>query len=149
MTKADMIAQTFVLLDQMRPHLLKSKVPEKYTRLFYTQEDLEKLPVTIIRDAYNWLEKILGAEWREYSCIRRLLPEMAWEMYEAMGDFEDHREVKLLRLAQKNLRSIFISRERPTLFKKGKVVDELKKQIRKDKSKTKDGKCSDESSPRV
>jgi len=89
-------------------------------------EKAAELPVTMIREAFHWVEELFQCEFHGYQKVRKLCTEEIWTRYLAWEDFADHREVVLLKKAAFLLRQKVVSRKRPDFFKKGKVAAALK-----------------------
>ena len=85
------------------------------------------LKAEFIRPAFYWVEEVYSAEYTGYRRIRDLCTEEIWNRYFLWApDFDDHREMVLLRKAAFELRKRVVSRTRPDLFKKGKVNGQVK-----------------------
>lgn len=112
------------LLRIMGQQMLAAGVKEEYLSV---PDDAEILPVNFIKPAYKWLHDICDREYQEVMYVWNKLPEKVWETYFAIGDFDEHREVVMLRKARANLRETVVSLARPDFFKKTKVKKELQK----------------------
>lgn len=71
---------------------------------------------TATDEIYNWLNAIMQNEYLEVAKIWRLLHPDTWAFYDLMGDFNEHREVILLKEARKQLRAAL--RPQPKGFRK-------------------------------
>lgn len=90
-------------------------------------ENALELRADFIRPAFYWLEEVYSAEYTGYKRIRDLCTEEIWKRYFLWApDFDEHREMKLLKKAGFELRKRIVARLRPNFFKKGKMNDKLK-----------------------
>jgi hypothetical protein len=105
----------------------------KPLQILVTEENVEKLPATFIREGYYWLKEVYNNEYAAVMKIRKLLPEDMWARREAWGD-EEFQETVLLKERLVRLRKAWVSRDRPDFYKKGKRSGEIKKATNKTKS---------------
>lgn len=100
-------------------------------------EDAKEFKADFIRPAFHWLDSVYETEFKAYSDVRDLCSEEVWKRYFLWGDYEDHREVIMLREAAAVLKKRIYSKERADFFKKGKQDGQRKAARRKgDKTKT-------------
>lgn len=123
LTKATMVDEIRGLLDMMGAQLKAAGVKEGYLEV---PDGSENLRSDFIRPAYKWLHDIADEEYEAVMYVWRKLPEDVWEMYFAIGDYDDHREVIMLRRARARLRERVVSLSRPDFFKKTKIGKLLK-----------------------
>ena len=124
MKKQEMIDRMYEIEGAMRPALTRSRVNPT---VGVVPKVATSAPAPVVREAYRWLVRIFDTEYKAYAQIRMLLPEEIWDRYDCWGDFDDHREVILLKKAGVALRAAIVSQKRPDFFKKGKLDDIIKK----------------------
>jgi hypothetical protein len=94
--------------------------------------------VEFIRPAFYWIEEVYSTEYTGYKRIRDLCTEEIWSRYFLWApDFDDHREMVLLRKAASGLRKRVVARSRPDFFKKGKINEQVKIKKRADSARSK------------
>ena len=104
-------------------HIMKlAGIKDNY---LYVHPSAIEFSATFLREAVNWIEKIYLEEFYSVMKIRKLLPEATWNMYEIMGDFDDHREVKLLSYYLNLFRKALRTPAKPNFFKKGAATREF------------------------
>lgn len=110
-------------------YILESKIEieEAGGKAIEMPEEALLLPIATIRNGYKWLKSIVDNELALVNSIRKLLSPELWDRYLRWGDFEDHRETKLLHDAHQELKKSTSLKNRPDLFKKGKMSAEIKK----------------------
>ncbi len=91
-------------------------------------KDVADLPHTVLKQGHDWLRDLVRINYTAIMNIRSLLPAEIWERYEKWEDFEDHREVKLLKQAYEVFRKKVNHKDRPILFKKTYVRKLLREQ---------------------
>ena len=94
-------------------------------RSVFIHEDSAILPADIVREGYQWLLAIHQGPFQKVIDIWKLCPEEVWDRYFLFGDFEDHREMKLLRGALIHLKKSMY--RRPVLFTKSKATKLIRK----------------------
>lgn len=105
--------------------LIFSKVKEAH---LIVPENAEELRADFIRPAFYWIQEVYIGEYTDYKRIRDLCTEEIWTRYFLWTpDFDDHREMIMLRHAASALRKRIVSRTRPDFFKKGKIYGALKR----------------------
>lgn len=150
-SKEHMLTTIAEMRTTMKDALEFSKV--KDTHLVLHDRALE-LPAELIREGFNWLKHIFEHQYKEYIKVRLLLSDDQWARYLLWEDFEDFREVVLLRKATFEFRRRIVSRFRPNLFKKVhvsgqiKAIDKKKKANRKKSSSSKRTAAASGRSPR-
>lgn len=93
--------------------------PDKFD--FCLLPDVSKqLPAEMISEARLWCRGVFSDEFSKYMAVKKLLTDELWARYEKWGEFEEHREVVLLKAAAKILKTKLTSPHRPAFFKKGK-----------------------------
>lgn len=122
-SKADMLNEMSQMVDSMKPHLERHKIPSRLE----IPEHATELPVEVIRLAYYWLKEIIENEFKHYYLIWREQSEEHWNTYMLWDDFDEFTEVILLRRAANDLRKVVCSIGRPDMFKRTKVNALLKK----------------------
>lgn len=133
MKKIELISAMSSMLFQMKPMILKSGFA-KTIELGGDHDDLEEVHMDHVREGYKWLLAIYEDKYKAVMKIRKLLPEETWDRYERWGDFDEHREVVLLRERLAVLKKAMAMSKRPDIFKKTKV----EKWLRVTRNKTKD-----------
>ena len=113
-----------MMLKEMEPLLKEAGVKDNY---LYLYDDSELLPITTIRSAYKWLTHIYSVTHAAAKSIKKLLPDELWNRYKMWEDFDNHREVKLLKQALRDLRKAIRTRNKPMYFKRGVTRAEIKK----------------------
>jgi hypothetical protein len=103
---------------QMEPLLIEAGVTDEYLVL---SDGVEYIDSKYLTDGYEWISIIYNTVWRNAHNIKRLLSDEMWARYEAWEDFEDAREVVLLREALTNLKKQVVNTSRPVLFKKSRI----------------------------
>jgi len=86
----------------------------------------EELKVGFIRSGYKWLYDIVYPAFKEVMEIWKLLPREQWERYKRWGEFNEHRESRLLDERLLRLRKIVRAKTRPDFFKRGKINAQIK-----------------------
>ena len=123
-----------IILVEMGPMLHEANIKEGYLQV---PEYAEICRSEFIIAAHKWLEDIHEGVYKVVMDVRKLLPETLWNRYKAWGeDFDEHREVKMLKEALVIFRKAIVSRKRPDFFKRGKYNAELKRRTKKSKAKT-------------
>ena len=89
-------------------------------------EEASDLPIDMIREGRNWLEDIFNEEYKAVRKVKDLLSDEQWARYKLWGSFEETQEMILLREKRIPFRKILVGRNRPDLFKKGKVNEGIK-----------------------
>ena len=119
-----MVGELVVMCDTLKIHLEDLKIKEGHLDL---PNEVVGLKVHDLKEGFEWLRKIYTTEYTTLIQVKRLLTPLQWKQYELFGmeDFEDHQEVVLLRKAQRMLRKALVSQDRPNLFKKGYVNEQL------------------------
>ncbi len=138
-SKQHMVDVMNIAIEEMAAALKFAKVKE--THLVLHERTLE-LPVTIIREGFGWLTCVHKTQFATYQKVRALLTTEQWDRYLLWEDFEDFREVIMLRKATFEFRRCIVSRHRPNLFKKGKTNGEIKAIDRKKKAEAKAAKAA-------
>ncbi len=133
-SKQHMIDVMNIAIEEMGDALEFAKV--KKTHLVLHERTIE-LPITMIREGFAWLRHIHKVQFAEYQKVWALLDSGQWARYLLWEDFEDFREVVMLRKATFAFRKTIVSRYRPSLFKKGKTNGEIKAIDRKKKADAK------------
>jgi len=133
-SKQDMVSAGAILLTELRPWMDKAGV--KQTALTITS-DWERLPMSMVRDAWNWLKVIHNINLAEITKVRSLLNEDLWEKYENWGGFDDLREVQMMNEALVRLKKKVTNNDRPNFFKKTTVRDIIRTKTRQEKAKAK------------
>jgi hypothetical protein len=87
----------------------------------------ENLKADFIRLGYKWLYKTINPLYQHALEIWKLLPRDLWIRYKAWGEFEEHRESRLLNERLLKLRKAVRSKSRPDFFKRGKINAAIKK----------------------
>jgi hypothetical protein len=123
-SREEMVQLISMMESEMIPILKEAKIKDNHLSLI---EETAKLPREMITEGYKWLEAIYENEFAAVKTVKRLLPDILWERYRAWEGFDEHQEVKLLREKMIPFRAVIVSRNRPNLFKKGKVNAALKK----------------------
>lgn len=111
----------------------------------YLPNCLSEVSGDLLHDAYMWLKDHVRIPLESYAQIRRLCSEDVWRFYETMGDCDDLAEVKLLTRARIDLKKVIVDRNRPILFKKGKMNEWFKKLEKRNEKHAKSVKKSDTS----
>lgn len=106
------------IVDLMIPIMIEATVPEDY---FNLPDEVEFFPQELLKEGYEWIERIYNKEHREAKNIKGLLSEEMWERYRQWADFGDHREVVLLTEALQKFRKTVMNAKRPMIFKKSYV----------------------------
>jgi len=113
--------------------LQEANIKEGYLQV---PENAEICRSEMVIEAHKWLERIHESEYKDVMAVRKLLPETLWTRYKAWGeDFDEHREVKMLKERLVIFRKAIVSRSRPDFFKKGKYNAEIKRRSKKSKAK--------------
>lgn len=133
-SKQDMVSASSILLTELRPWMDKAGV--KQIALIITS-DWEQLPMSMIREGWNWLKVIHSINLAEITKVRSLLPEDLWEKYENWGGFDDLREVQMMNEALIRLKKKVTNNDRPNFFKKTTVRDIIRTKKRQAKAKAK------------
>lgn len=134
-SKEHMLTTIAEMVTTMKAALEFAKV--KGTHLIL-HERVSEMPADMIREGFNWLVFIFENQYLEYTKVRALLTDDQWARYLLWEDFEDFREVVLLRKATFEFRRAIVSRCRPVLFKKVKVNGKLREIDRKKKKDKKE-----------
>lgn len=103
---------------QMEPLLIEAGVADEYLLL---PNGVEHIDSKYLTDGYEWISQIYNSVWRNAHNIKRLLSDEMWERYKQWEDFEDAREVVLLKEALTNLKKQVVNTSRPVLFKKSRI----------------------------
>ena len=133
-SKQDMVSFIGIYLTEMRPWMYKSGVSK--TALTIT-DSWEMLPMSWIREAWHWIDRIRLNELKDINKIRSLLPELLWDKYENWGGHEDLREMCMMKEVLKAFKKEVISNGRPQFFKKTSIKRFYQAKIRKEKAKAK------------
>jgi len=139
LSKADMICEMQVMVNEMGPMILESGIKHNYLD---HHPDAILLPIEMIREAYRWIKNIFKTSYDDVMIIRKLLPEDMWKRYMAWGDFGEHREVVLLTEKLKIFKKAIVTQTKPDFYKKGLVNAEFKK-LKKSESKARSKKQKD------
>jgi hypothetical protein len=103
-------------------------------------KESENLRVDFLRKGYKWLYNIVYPAFQDAIDIWKLQPREMWERYKRWGEFNEHRESKLLSERLLRLRKIVRAKSRPDFFKRGKINAAIKnlhkKRTRKSSKKT-------------
>jgi hypothetical protein len=113
-----------MMIKEMQPLLREAGIKDDYLVIM---DDSEILYAAFIKEGYDWLEHIYSILWKAAYNIKKLLPNELWERYKTWEDFDNHREVKLLKQALVHLSKAVRSHKKPDFFKKGRVRVEIKK----------------------
>jgi len=126
MTKHDKLKAIVEIAGDIKPFLRDLKVHEDHLDL---HEHAHKLDAEIIKEGFEWLNKIYNIEFTAVKRAKNLLSPERWASYELIGmeNFEGHQEVIILRAAQSALRKVIVCQKRPSLFKKSFVKEQLEK----------------------
>lgn len=89
-------------------------------------EHCDELRADFIRPAFYWLGSIYENEYRDVVKFRKQQPDHIWARYKKWGEFEEYREVRLLKEKINVLRAKIVSRDRPDFYKKSKRATLLK-----------------------
>ena len=108
--------------DVMEPTLKEAKIRDNHLSL---PDNADDLPAIMIRDGLRWFTEIYENQYEAVKTVKRLLPQEIWDRYNTWSGFEDHQEVILLKKVMIPFRTILVGRNRPTLFKKGIVNEQL------------------------
>lgn len=114
-----------IVIDKMTQSMVVTLARIKSPKLLEHGDGSEKLPATMIREAYHWLHDIYNGVFADVKKVRLSLTEEVWERYENWG-VDDMRETVVLNAVQLILKKQMAVRRRPDFFKKGKVKDALK-----------------------
>ena len=122
------------MLVEMGPMIHESNIKEGYLQV---PENAEICRSQMVIEAYKWLEAIHIGVYKDVMAVRKLLPETLWNRYKAWGeDFNEHREVKMLKEVLVKFRKAIVNRGRPDFFMRGKYNAEIKRRTKKQKRKT-------------
>lgn len=133
-SKQDMVSAMGIYLAEMRPWMDKAGVSQ--TALTITAK-WEMLPMSWIREAWHWIDRIRVNELRDIGKVRSLLSEDLWDKYENWGGYEDLREMCMLTKVLKAFKKEVITNGRPQFFKKTAIERFRKAKIRQEKAKAK------------
>ncbi|MEK0324969.1 MAG: hypothetical protein QQN63_04630 [Nitrosopumilus sp.] len=133
-SKQDMVSVMGIYLAEMRPWMDKSGVSQLALNI---TTDWEMLPMSWIREAWHWIDRIRINELRDINKVRSLLPEILWDKYENWGGHEDLREMCMMKKVLDAFKKEVISNGRPQFFKKTSVKRFCKAKIREEKAKAK------------
>lgn len=86
------IAEIVKLLEDMRPIFERAGNSDK----FIIYSECNKLPGYVLEEARNWLQALYDGSYKDYMKIRGMQPEAFWKRYELWGEFDEHRECRLL-----------------------------------------------------
>lgn len=117
-SKLDLIEAIKAIESEMKWMLDKICVKPEHLTL---HEEVESLPMDMLREGYKWLQGIYETKYVAWSKIRKSIPEDQWKRYELWGDGDDFQESILLKNVGVRLRELLVGRDRPDLFKKTKV----------------------------
>ena len=115
-----MVERIFNILPKMAVELRGANVPLPIFNID-DPNGFGQLPYAMIKEGYNWLIRVYTHEYLAVLKVRELCKPEIWERMLLLGGFEEHREMKMLRGAQKLFRATCVSRKRPDLFKRGVV----------------------------
>jgi hypothetical protein len=102
-------------LQDMEPVLLRVGIsPDHFMIHSWDHSDI------VIEEAYVYIEELHNGAYRKYLKVRKLLSEEQWNWYTLTGDFEQHREMVLLKEVSKDLRKHITQHAKPKLFKKAR-----------------------------
>lgn len=124
-TKQEIVEQIADMLKKMSPLLDKSGLRSP---LFIPTNAEGIYKIDVLRDAFNWLEKIFTNEYKEALKVWNLLPENFWEQYKILGGLSGAEEVKLLNKRLRLLREAVKISERPKFFIKKREKKDEKEQ---------------------
>ena len=125
MKKAEMLNDIEAMLKDASNALKFAKAQRVY--LDPPWEDMNLMPYAMISKARVWLRKIWAKELVAYDRAWVLCKNEVWQRMFTYGGFDDHAEMKLLVAAGVELRRALGSKDRPDLFKKGKLRDEIRR----------------------
>ena len=123
LTKEETVSEIVVIVDALKVHLDELKIRTGHLDLHPKLCDLEH---SDLHEGLVWLRNIVHKEYAKLTSARKLLTPEQWRRYELWGDdFAEHQESVILHKAQVELRKVLVSQERPKLFKKGWVHEQL------------------------
>ena len=105
------VIEIVTLLEDMRPLFERACISDKFT-IF---AESNKLPGYCLEEAKTWLLANYDGPYKDYMKIRKMQPETFWKRYELWGEFDEHRECKLL--AERLTIFKQSCRDRPLIFK--------------------------------
>lgn len=126
LTMDEMISEINNFNTQMEPLMIEAGIADDYLTL---PSNVHEIDLKYITDGYDWISQINNTVWRNAHNIKRLLSDEMWERYATWEDFEDAREVVLLKEALVNLKKQVTNSRRPTLFKKARLKAIIKRAI--------------------
>jgi hypothetical protein len=118
LTIKEMIAEISEFNAEMEQLMLEAGIPDEYLCL---PDKIHVIDGKYIIEGYEWISEIYNNVYRDAKTIKNLLSEEMWERYSTWEDFDDHREVILLKDALMNLRKQVVNIKRPVLFKKSRI----------------------------
>ena len=132
-SKVERLEKMRIMIVEMGPMLTEATIKDGYLQV---PENAEICRSQMVVEAHKWLESIHEGVYRDVMAVRKLLPEELWARYKAWGeDFEEHREVKMLKEKLVIFRKAIVNRSRPDFFKRGKYNAEIKRRTKKSKAK--------------
>ena len=117
-SKVELIDEIKDTLERMKPLIVKSGVNETKIAV---PEDVDLVKMDLIRPAHEWIHMIFDTVYTAAKNAKALCSDEVWKRYESWGDFDEHREVTILKHALVNLRKEVISRNRPIFFKRTQI----------------------------
>jgi len=126
MNRVSMIHDMRLMLDSMNNMLVRARVQG----ILCVPIGSEKLTTKFIKEGHDWLKEVYGNQYKDVDKVWKLLPEALWKRYEVWGDFEEHREAKMLTAALCELRKAIICIGRPAFFKKSIINKRLDKKVK-------------------
>ena len=128
MTKLQKVEQIRKQLETFSAIFKKAGIKDNYLMIL---ENVNWLKMDWLKTAHEWLTNSVEPLVRSVEKIIDLLPDKVWTQYILMGDCEDLREMRMLKKALGDLRTMVVSKRRPDFFKKGLVDDEIKERAAK------------------
>jgi len=119
-SKNEYIESLYHMKIMMEPLFIYGNIREGALSL---PEDVDSLPMDVIREGQKWLASVFYCEFKEAKRIWNMQAPEYWHRYRIWGDeFNDHREVILLKKAMKIVKKRVCSHDRPVLFKKTELA---------------------------
>jgi hypothetical protein len=141
MKKIDMITELVKMIALFELPLRRTGLPEGYIKV---PKDIEKMPISVVRDAYKWAKNLFENQYRDWVRVWRENTPEEWEGLLLYDDL-DFEEVKILKDLQHKLRvAITVRKSRPSLLKKGyqkKFQNELERKSKKTRSRSTSAKA--------
>jgi len=134
------------LLNELRPVLLESGVPERQLNMPVGREPHE-IKLEIYVEAFDWLHRLgQSAEIAAVDSAKKLIPQSQWDKYKAYG-FRGLQEQLILERAQERLRKAWRT-HRPGFFGKtyepkqdGDQQDSSSQQLRSPETRPNESDC--------